>query len=155
MTTTQNPFGDLAEFQRWVAETQRPFQEIREQLAQTLKKIDLTGVAETQRHLQGMSEQLAQTLKQIDLTPCAKFSKQALESIQNAAQGTYAPLVEAMAKYAIAAEKRRLLDDSGWLPHATLPTSLIDQCGDDATQLSRSFAEYYVENWPKVRQLCT
>ena len=43
------------------------------------------------------------------------------------------------------------MDASGWLPHATLPTSLIDQCGDDADQLSRSIEEYYAENWPKVR----
>jgi hypothetical protein len=106
MTTPPNPFYGLAEFGRQLAETMRPFQE--------------------------MSEQLALTIKQQVLEPIGAWSA-------------------GMAKYAVALKKRQLLDDSGWLPHATLPTSLIDQCGGDARQLSRSISEHYAENWPEVR----
>jgi hypothetical protein len=128
MTMPSNPFDGLTEVQRKIAEALRPYQEMR--------------------------EQLAQTLKQVDFTPYTNLIEQAHEFIENAKR-TYAPaiapFVEVMAKLAVAQKQSQLLDDSGWLPHATLPTSLIDQCGDDADQLSRSIAEYYAENWPKVR----
>jgi hypothetical protein len=154
MTMPPNPFDGLAELQRSLAEALRPYQEMHERLTQTLRQVDLKPVAEALRPYHEMCEQLAQTLKQADVTPYINLIKQAHEFIENA-KSTYAPaiasFVEVIARIAIAQKKRQLLDESGWLPHATLPTSLIDQCGEDADQLSRSIAQYYAENWPKVR----
>ena len=58
MTTTPNPLDDLAEFQRRVAETQRSFQEMSEQFAQTLEAVLKIGSERDSHFLAGMIQAL-------------------------------------------------------------------------------------------------
>ena len=44
-----------------------------------------------------------------------------------------------------------MLDETGWLPHYSMPFKLIDECEGDADVLGETLSQYYSEMWPEVR----
>jgi hypothetical protein len=129
MTATPKPTDSLAAFQRQLAESVRPLREINDQVVKNLQAI-------SHSHMPNLFE--------------------AIEAAQRSFAPLMASLAQAAAQVAVAQHKCQLLEDSGWLPHTTLPLTLIDQCNDDPRELSRLIEEYYSNNWNDVYlELCS
>lgn len=43
-------------------------------------------------------------------------------------------------------------DDSGWVPHYTMPVDCVEKCGGDTDAIHGLLSRHYQERWPEVRQ---
>lgn len=60
-------------------------------------------------------------------------------------------IVELLKNFAVGYQQYELLKQAGWVPHATTPMDLIDQCNGDAQLLSASIEAFYQDNWQSAR----
>ncbi|MGB8278729.1 MAG: hypothetical protein WCF20_12470 [Methylovirgula sp.] len=61
-------------------------------------------------------------------------------------------IIEGLTNFAAGYQQYELLKQAGWVPHATTPAHLIDQCNGDAQVLSASIEAFYEDNWQSVRR---
>jgi hypothetical protein len=71
-------------------------------------------------------------------------------SYQASLQAMQAPFQQVFAKIAENRRRSKLVEDTGWLPHATTPFDRIDVDGQDASVVAALIARHYADRWDDV-----
>jgi hypothetical protein len=148
----QPPEGlaSIVEMNKLVAELARPFTEIHRHMTDVIgplaRQLDGFRLPPTLLpQIEGAARQFIEQQQQI-----AQTLQATIDAFRPNFQAVGQGLNDFIKSVAAVERKTRLLREAGFLPHVTMPEELLDDCVDDADDLSVLIEKHYRDNWQQI-----